>query len=190
MDWKAQRPAIEIAAELIATVAVGGAIGFATWALAPLGTGVVALSAASIAGVAGTITAWWVMGRVDREQPASGDRFVPVDYDETADVLLLDEPIDDAEALLLEAPSSTARANSRVVQLFAAPATADEAERPESRGEAMLPAPGEMVATIENFLGGARNSGGADDQSRPAAADASAALHAALADIRRSLRQG
>lgn len=76
-------------------------------------------------------------------------------------------------------------ATPRVVQLFAVPA--EEEEPPQS-----LVGPGEMIARIEDFLGQSRSVA-----SEPAAArgpvpsdDANAALHAALADIRRSLRQG
>jgi hypothetical protein len=47
-----------------------------------------------------------------------------------------------------------------------------------------------MAARIETFLGGSRGgTAAAADPVAPATTDASAALHAALADIRRSLRQ-
>ena len=178
MDWKAERPAIEIAAEWIAAASVGGATGFAAWRLAPLGSGILAAAAA---GVLGAIGALVVMNRVDRAGRPVGERFVPVDFTDEADVLMLDDPIGRDEPLRLEYPLPAISEDSRVVRLFAVPPMAGEA--------APLPAPGEMAARIENFLGGTRTDTAAADPTLPAATDASAALHAALADIRRSLRQ-
>ena len=178
MDWKAERPAIEIAAEWIAAACVGGAIAFAVWRLAPLGSGILAAAAA---GVLGAIGALVVMNRVDRAGRPVGERFVPVDFTDEADVLMLDDPIEPGESLRLEYQLPAISEDSRVVRLFAVPPMAGEA--------APLPAPGEMAARIENFLGGTRTDTAAVDPTLPAATDASAALHAALADIRRSLRQ-
>ncbi len=180
MEWKASRPAIEIAAESIAAACLGGAIGFAVGTLAPLGAGIIAAFAA---GLTGAIAARFVMGRIDRPSPSLGDRFAPVDFSDVADVLLLDDPIETDDVLLLDDPLPAVTADSRVVQLFALPAPVGAASA--------LPAPGEMVARIEGFLGVARNKAAASDGAPDrVAADASAALHAALADIRRSLRQG
>jgi hypothetical protein len=180
MNWKAKRPAIEIAAELIAAACVGGATGFAVWALAPLDA---ALVAAPAAGVIGAIGALVLMGQVARPKPL-GESFTPVDFPAEADGLRLDKPVE-PEPLLLDDPLPAISEDSRVVRLFAVPPTADEA--------APLPAPGEMAARIEDFLGGSRASQAAavtaPAHPSAAAADASAALHAALADIRRSLRQ-
>jgi hypothetical protein len=47
-----------------------------------------------------------------------------------------------------------------------------------------------MVARIEDFLGLGRGAAPASPTNQAQSADASAALHAALADIRRSLRLG
>jgi hypothetical protein len=177
MDWKAERPAIEIAAEWIAAASVGGAIAFAVWGLAPLGSGILAAAAAA-AGVPGAIGALVVMNRVDRADRPLAERFVPVDFSDEADVLVLDDPIE----LVFEYPLPAISEDSRVVRLFAVPPTASDA--------APLPAPGEMAARIETFLGVTRTGTAAEPDEAPAgAADASAALHAALADIRRSLRQ-
>ena len=178
MNWKAERPAIEIAAEWIAAACVGGAIAFAVWRLAPLGSGILAAAAA---GVLGAIGALVVMNRVERADRPLGERFVPVDFTDEADVLMLDDPIGRDEPLRLEYKLPAISEDSRVVRLFAVPPMAGEA--------APLPAPGEMAARIENFLGGTRTDTAAVDPTLPAATDASAALHAALADIRRSLRQ-
>ena len=179
MNWKAERPAIEIAAEWIAAACVGGAIAFAVWRLAPLGSGILAAAAA---GVLGAIGALVVMNRVDRAGRPLAERFVPVDFTDEADVLMLDDPIGRDEPARLEYPLPAISEDSRVVRLFAVPPMAGEA--------APLPAPGEMAARIETFLGGTRAGTAAEPDEAPAgAADASAALHAALADIRRSLRQ-
>lgn len=92
---------------------------------------------------------------------ATSAAFVPVDFEEAtfADELLLDDPLISIDP------------DSRVVRLF---------ERPDAT-------PGELVTRITDFLG---------ERSAPVSAqapeyrpvDASAALHAALANIRASLR--
>jgi hypothetical protein len=89
--------------------------------------------------------------------------FEPVPFEDaiTEDVLLLDDPLIEIEA------------GARVVQLFA------KAE----------PTPGELVLRIEDYLGDGRRAPAPDastGEQRPV--DASAALHAALANIRASLR--
>ena len=72
------------------------------------------------------------------------------------------------------------------MRLFAAsPAGGDAAPVPVG--------PGEMIARIETFLGQSRGDPAFEAPRSDAPAipvDANAALHAALADIRRSLRQG
>lgn len=84
-------------------------------------------------------------------------------------------PIEDAavDELLLDDPLVEIAADLRVVQLFAQPE----------------PTPGELVLRIEDYLNDGRRASQSDaavvDQ-RPV--DASAALHAALANIRASLR--
>lgn len=92
---------------------------------------------------------------------ATAALFVPVDFAEAtlADELLLDDPLVSIDP------------NSRVVRLF---------ERQEAT-------PGELVTRITDFLGErAAPASAAASESRPV--DASAALHAALANIRASLR--
>lgn len=93
---------------------------------------------------------------------AAEPEFEPVPFADAAgelDELLLDDPLIGIER------------DARVVQLFA---------RPE-------PTPGELVARIEDYLGdGRRAPAGEATEQRPV--DASAALHAALANIRASLR--
>jgi hypothetical protein len=84
-------------------------------------------------------------------------------------------PIEDAavDELLLDDPLVEIAADSRVVQLFAQPE----------------PTPGELVLRIEDYLNDGRRapqSDTAEVDQRPV--DASAALHAALANIRASLR--
>ena len=180
MDRTTQRPAIEIAIVWIAAACFGGAIGFALWAL-PLGLSLIASSAAGVIGASAGLLA---LGRVDRARGPHGERFVPVDFTDDDDVLTLDDQVLADDALLLDDPLPALGENARVVRLFAVPSMAGE--------PVPLPAPGEMAARIDVFLGGTRAAAAAIDpavQSGPAAADASAALHAALADIRRSLRR-
>lgn len=186
MNWKASPPAIEIAAVTIACCGFGGAVAFAVARVAPLGAGLVE---ACGAGTFVVVLAGLLMGEVDRPcgpgRPVLRDTFNdPLAGD---DSLLLDQRIDD-EVLLLDDPLPVLGAESRVVQLFTGnpvdPATAPPA----------LAGPGDMIARIENFLGQARGSATAAAPERraeqAASDDASAALHAALADIRRSLRHG
>ena len=182
MDWNPHRPAIEIAADWIAATCVGSAAAFASWMLAPVGTGLIA---APVAGAMAAAGALFAMGRVDRRGRPSREQFVPVDFDDS-EAMMLDATVDEDDALLLDDPLPALDEDSRVVQLFAVPAIAG--------GAARLPEPGEMAARIENFLGGTRANMQAEPASHgapatPVVTDASAALHAALADIRRSLRQ-
>jgi hypothetical protein len=178
MDWKAQRPAIEVAAEWIAAACFGGAIAFALWTVAPHGLGIVAAPVASALGMIGAL---FLIRRADRPGQRRGERFAPVDFTDEAGRLVLDEAPGDDEYLVLDDPLPLINEDSRVVRLFAVPAAGENVP---------LPAPGEMAARIENFLGVTRTAPTATaPPPAPAATDASAALHAALADIRRSLRQ-
>ena len=182
MNWKATPPAIEIAAATCATLGLGAAVGFAVVRIAPFGAG---LAEAGLSGAAVALLAWLLLGRIDRQDRSFGERFIPVAAPcvelVTEDILLLDDPLP-----AVAEPFPALDDQSRVVRLFTAPPSA-----------AIEPAPGggpsEMIARIEDFLGQACSSAGAGGHVRPdraAAADASEALHAALADIRRSLRQG
>lgn len=190
MDWTAKRPNVEIAAEWIAACSLGGAIAFAVAALSQ-----VEIVAALALGFAAAAAALLGLNRLGAPRASSAAAFAPVDFPEEGggdgdeDVFPLDEPYALAE-LLLDDPLP-APVESRVVRLFTAAPSAIEAA-------AVIPPPGEMLARIENFLGATR-----DDTAVPvpiatvptgrdsaASTDANAALHAALADIRRSLRQG
>ena len=181
MNWKATPPAIEIAAAASATACLGAAVGFAVMRTAPFGAGFVE---AVPSGAAVALLAWLLLGRIDRQDRSRGEHFVPVEAPgaelATEDILLLDEPL-----AAFDEPLPAVGGESRVVRLFAAPPAATE--------PTPCVGPSEMIARIEDFLGHARCSAGAGGRVQPdraAAEDASEALHAALADIRRSLRQG
>lgn len=187
MNWKASPPAIEIAVEWIAAACLGGAVGFAVARIAPFGAGLVV---SGVAGAVAALAAWLILGRVDRQRGSRRQQHAPVNSPSdflTEDVLLLDQPVDHDDVLLLDDPLPAVDHDSRVVRLFAAHSVGTAASAP-------LAGPGEMVARIENFLGHARDSATAAEPAhlanKAASDDASAALHAALADIRRSLRQG
>lgn len=93
---------------------------------------------------------------------AAGAPFEPVPFEAAvqADELLLDDPLIEIEA------------DSRVVELFA-------------RQE---PTPGELVLRIEDYLSDGRRSSAHEVVVEQRPVDASAALHAALANIRATLR--
>lgn len=181
MNSKASPPVIETAAISVAALSLGGAVAFAMAQIAPFGAGLVG---ASVTGAIAALGAWLLVGRVDR-RPALPP-FVtsaPVCADTDQDVLLLDQIAGD-EPLLLDDPLPVLRDDSRVVRLFAA--------LPDAEAAAPLVGPGEMIARIEDFLGHSRPAPAgeqAGDATKAASEDASAALHNALADIRRSLRQ-
>lgn len=181
MNRKASPPAIETAAISIAVLSLGGAMGFAVARLAPLDAGPIE---ASGAGLLAALAGWVLIGRVDRGRgPQSLAAAVAVDVMDE-DALLLDQ-IDEDEALLLDDPLPLLRDDSRVVRLFAALPG-------DSEGAAPLIGPSEMIARIEDFLGQSHASSTGEparSASQGAPADASTALHMALADIRRSLRQ-
>jgi len=184
MNWKANPPRIDIAATSIAAACLGGAVGFAVMRIAPFGAGLVE---SGVAGLLAVLVGWAMIGRVDRRRGLP--LFVSVaqlDGDVSdKDVMLLDQTVDD-EALLLDDPLPVLRDDSRVVRLFVAHPLGAEAAAP-------LSGPGEMIERIEKFLGQPRgsvaNAKPEHGAGRAAAEDANAALHVALADIRRSLRQ-
>lgn len=166
MNWTGKAHPVETLAEWGAPLVLALA---AAWAatiaglpfLAKTGCGVVAL----FIGVAAMRTA----GRAPTARQAG---FEPAIFGagEGADELLLDQPVDE---LLLDDPLEAPDPDSRVVRLF----------------DRQDPTPGELVSRISDFLG---------DQGRAPApiphaaeqqpADASDALHAALANIRANLR--
>ena len=187
MNWKVTPPAIETAASTSAAACLGAAVLFAVARTAPFGAELVE---ASLSGAAVAVVAWLLIGCIDRQPASVGRRFIAIEALSadlvSEDVLLLDERVDQDDALLLDDPLPGVDDDSRVVRLFAPHSAAPAATTP-------LAGPGEMLARIETFLGQDRGAATAGEQSRsdrPAAEDASAALHAALADIRRSLRQG
>ena len=126
------------------------------------------LAALPLAGVAGAGVMALAFGVVTmrlagRTPIAAEASFEPVPFEDAIaeDVLLLDDPLVEIEP------------DSRVVQLFT---------KPE-------PTPGELVVRIEDYLSDGRRAPAPDAstaEQRPV--DASAALHAALANIRASLR--
>ena len=165
------RNPIEIAVECGSASLLGLAAGFLAHAAMPGSSGVadalVALGAALLAGSAGYAlvrsvgsTDWGGM-RIDLS---------PIDGLVTA------APLNDDELLLTDCIDAPVE-QSRVVRLFA----------PET-----LQVPGELAERIDEWLEGAKSRlGERGDEPRrgngPAASPASAALHSALADIRRSL---
>ncbi len=158
MNWNSKQSAAERGAAIAAATCLGAAAGFGIFALAPV-AGLALTGAAMLGGGAAGGIAWVMLGRVNeaRGQPTFG--FEPVDFPggELGELLLDD-------AVVRPAP------DSRVVQLF---------------GDQPLPEPGELALRIDDYLDegrGASRRGG--EGARP---DASAALHAALAEIRRSL---
>ncbi len=183
MNLRASPPRIETAAVSVAALSVGGAVAFAVARIAPLGAG---LGEASGAGLIAALGAWVLVGRVDRRpvSPCMAKVARMASGIMEQDVLLLDQMVED-EPLLLDDPLPILNDDSRVVRLFAAIPGEDRRAPP-------LAGPGEMIARIEDFLGRSRGAplGETSHRARKAESeDASAALHSALADIRRSLRQ-
>ncbi len=184
MNWKATPSRIEIAATSIAAACLGGAVGFAVARIGPLGAGVVE---AIVAGCLAALAGWILIGQVDRHRRLEliVSAASPEGEVTDEDVLLLDQFVKD-ETLLPNGALPVLRDDSRVVRLFGA--------HPVGVGPATpLTGPGEMIARIEEFLCQPRGSAVITKPERgagrAAADDASAALHVALADIRRSLRQ-
>jgi hypothetical protein len=160
---------LETAAEWGAPMLLAAAFGWAGLRLgAPL-AGVAAAAAVSFAGGLGVIrrTNSAAAATIPSFEIGEIEPIEPQEYDE-----LLLEAKD--ELLILDDPLVEPSPDSRVVRLF---------DRQE-------PTPGELVDRITNFLDGDRQP--ALVPQRPAedqySVDASAALHAALANIRASLR--
>jgi hypothetical protein len=149
---------VEILAEWAAPAVLAGAAAWAAWTISHLP--LAGIGAALVAMAAG-LAAMRVFGEPQREGIEA--RFEPVSFEECVeeDVLLLDDPLGGIEP------------DARVARLFA-------------RDEAT---PGELVTRIADYLGDERRilaqAAGEGQQTPP---DASAALHAALANIRASLR--
>lgn len=154
--------------------------------IAPLGTG---LAEAGVAGALVALAGGLLVRRVDGRIGLRGRAETPESLNDLLlgeDVLTLDRRVAD-DVLLLDDPLPAVDEDSRVVRLFAAP---------PGNGDVplALAGPGDMIARIEDFLGHPRGSVAKAEPARAVdtvtADDASAALHAALADIRRSLKKG
>jgi hypothetical protein len=164
MAWTGKAHPVEMLAERAAPVALALAAGWsARLAHLPL-AGIAACGALALA--LGSIA----MRLAGNTASTVASPFEPAVFepDEALDELLLDNPVGE---LLLDDPLIEAAPDSRVVRLFAR----------------QDPTPGELVLRISDFLGEDNRSAAPApvDQDVP---DASAALHAALANIRASLR--
>jgi hypothetical protein len=132
----------------------------AGWAASLAGLPLAAVTGVGVMALAFGVVTMRLAGRAPIVSEAG---FEPIPFEEAvaADVLLLDDPLIEIEP------------ESRVVQLFA-------------KSE---PTPGELVLRIEDYLGDGRRPPAPHASTREQCpADASAALHAALANIRASLR--
>ena len=159
MGWNQKIGAVERLVEYVAALSLSAGAAFATVMLAPLAGLALIGSAAGGALVAGG-GALLLLGRVDAPGPAMSE-FALVDLPVAGTAM---------DELLLDAPIKSPEAESRVVRLF---------------GDEPLPAPGELVTRIADFLESGR--GPVRDQAVASNA-ARAGRPAALADIRRSLR--
>lgn len=172
MDWAGKQHPVETMVEWLAPAAFGAAGG---WSAVSFG---LALPVAAVIGGAGFLAALLVIRIFGRQSglPQLGFELVSFDgADAAADELLLDCPlIDEAGAgeLLLDDPLTDIADDARVVRLFA---------RPD-------PTPGELVARIEDFLGDGQRSAVALPPAANTLPDAGAALQAALANVRASLK--
>ena len=159
MTLRAKQHPADAAAEWIAPAILAVAAG---WSASRLGGSIVAAAGAALAALLAGIAAMRFLG-TDRHEIAEA-RFEP---------LPLDDCIEEIGELLLDDPLVEIEEDSRVVRLFA-------------REEAT---PGELVARIEDFLGEERRIPAlCAEEGSASPPDASAALHAALANIRASLR--
>lgn len=145
----------------------------ATAWLVAIETGGPPLVWASLAGVVGVFVGLRIMRAVPGATAATLIPFetAPIAFEDPSEVLLLEDEILLLDEPLVE-PLVEPEPVSRVVQLFAPDAAAT---------------PGQMQARIERHL--ARNEDGEWDNAASQSDDASAALHAALSDIRRTLRR-
>ena len=162
MTIAAHKHPADLLAELVAPAVLAAAAGWSAWMISQLPIAGIAAGAAALAIGA---TAIRIFG--NSRGPDIAAVFEPVSFEECVDddVLLLDDPLSDIEP------------DARVVRLFA-------------RDEAT---PGELVARIADYLGDERRGSAAPaliaaGEGQRAPPDASAALHAALANIRASLR--
>lgn len=166
MNWATKQHPIETIVEWIAPIPLALAAAWACWRL---GLDIVAAVAAGVAALTAGFAILRFAGRTSEGEafdfePAAIETVTP-DLEE----LLLDEKDEllELEDVLVEVPE-----DSRVVKLFA-------------REE---PTPGELVDRIADFLGEGRRPAPVIPVDAAQQADASAALQAALANIRASLR--
>jgi hypothetical protein len=131
----------------------------AAWAASVTGLPSAAKAAGGVMALSAGIVAMRMAGAVSLAREPG---FEPVEL----------EPTDEFDVLLLEDRLGEPAADSRVVQLFAQPD----------------PTPGELVLRISDYLSEQGKPAVADFPSVEHQVDASAALHAALANIRATLR--
>jgi hypothetical protein len=168
MDWAGKQHPVEALVEWLAPAALAGAVG---WSAVTVGfsPAIVALAMPAV-----LVIGFLAIRRTGLSAETAAAAFEPVSFELAGvepDELLLDNvlrEVADGDELLLDDPLIDMSDDARVVRLFA-------------RQE---PTPGELVARIEGFL-----SDGARGGPRPSPIpDASAALQAALANVRASLR--
>lgn len=163
MSWAAKQHPIEAIVEWIAPIPLALAIAWTGWRM-----GLSTVEAVA-AGIAALTAGFATMRFIDRKSEDASFEFAPAAIEPELDELLLEAK---DELLELDDPLVDVAPDARVVRLFA---------RPE-------PTPGELVDRIADFLGEGRRPPreAIPEGSKPA--DASAALQAALANIRASLR--
>ena len=163
MNWTEQRQPGEYLVEWGAPAVLAAAIGWATYAVS--GAALAGAGATALALVAGAAA----MRRAG--EPATGIKLSDFALEPVAAEAHGAEAGDE---LLLDDPLSEVAPDSRVAAMF-------EAE-PET--------PGALVARIADYLGerSPQARSAEDEMDGPVAGDAGAALHAALANIRASLR--
>ena len=158
MTMEARQHPAETLIDWAVPAVLAGASAWSAWTV----TGTVTSGlAAGVFALALGVLAMRALGRP--RQAETDARFEPVSFEDTQadDELLLDDPLIEIEG------------DSRVVRLF------------DRQGAT----PGELVERIEGYLGNGRPSAAYPAEEGSAAPpDASAALHAALANIRASLR--
>lgn len=168
MNWAGKQHPIEIVAEWLAPALFAAAV---AWAARSASLPVAVIGALAVLAFAGGCLAMRVAGNARLPSP----RFEPAVFEPSLPSGELEELLlgPEDEVLILDDPLNEVSEDSRVVRMFA-------------REEAT---PGELVDRISNFLGEGRQVSG-EGPAQPAAppTDASAALHAALANIRASLR--
>lgn len=168
MKCAQKQHAVESVAEWVAPALLAASLG---WAGFRLGFPALAIVGVMVAAFA---AGQFMMRRIGLDQPPTIASFEPEAIVPIAPDLgeLLLEPKD--ELLILDDPLVEPTSESRVVRLF---------ERQE-------PTPGELVDRIVDFLAEGRRPAPSSQQSVPQqpVVDASASLHAALANIRASLR--